>query len=199
MQTGQSLASKNHHRKSDIEGLLETMNGEWDALVVASLDKGRKLRQAAAQIIHNKTLEDAKEKMDELNSEMMQSNVGEDLRSCRDLLKKQQGLENEVALWEDKINDLVYTGEEMAQDGHFDGDSILKQGQLYRARLTQFKGHIFFQIIIQISVDIDVDSSSWASAGPWFNEQYNNLCLFIIYFICIYLLFHVYLSFFKQY
>ena len=139
-QTGQSLASKSHSRKNDIEELLETMNGEWDALVVASLDKGRKLRQAAAQIIHNRTLEDARQKMDELNAEMLQSDVGHDLRSCRELLKKQQFLENEVALWEEKINDLVYTGEEMAQDGHFDGDSILEQGQLYRVRLTQFKG-----------------------------------------------------------
>ena len=137
--TGQSLSNKDHYRKPDIDKLLEVTNDEWDALVSASLDKGRKLRQAAAQMAHNKTLEDAKSKLDELNAEIQQSDVGHDLRSCRDRLKKQQMLENEVALWDQKINDLVHAGEEMAQDGHFDADSILKQGQLHRKRLAQFK------------------------------------------------------------
>lgn len=47
------------------------MNDEWDALVSASVDKGRKLRQAAAQQAYNKTLEDARDKLDELNAEML--------------------------------------------------------------------------------------------------------------------------------
>ena len=140
LQTGQNLTSKNHYRKADVNQLLDTMNAEWDALVNASIDKGRKLRQAAAQQVHNKTLENAKSKLDELNSEVALNDLGHDLRSCRSLLKKQQGLEHEVSLWEKKINDLVYTGDEMAQDGHFDAESILKQGQLYQARLAQFKG-----------------------------------------------------------
>ena len=62
------------------------------------------------------------------------------MRSCRGLLKRHQTLENEVSLWEQKINDLVYAGEEMAQDGHFDAESILRQGQAYRRRLADFKG-----------------------------------------------------------
>jgi spectrin beta len=134
------LSGKDHYRKQDVDALLDLMNDEWDALVAASVDKGRKLRQAAAQQAHNKTLDDAKIKLDELNTEVLHDDVGHDMRSCRDLFKKQQLLENEVALWDQKINDLVYAGEEMAQDGHFDADSILKQGQLYRARLARFKG-----------------------------------------------------------
>ena len=70
--------------------MLDAMNDQWDALVAASLDKGRKLRQAASQVAHNKTLEDAKSKLDELTTEMNQTDVGNDLRSCREKLKKQQ-------------------------------------------------------------------------------------------------------------
>ncbi len=120
--------------------MLDAMNDQWDALVAASLDKGRKLRQASSQVAHNKTLEDAKSKLDELTTEMNQSDVGNDLRSCREKLKKQQMLENDVASLDQKINDLVMAGEEMAQDGHFDAESILKQGQKYKKRLGEFKG-----------------------------------------------------------
>lgn len=147
------MCAKNHYKKPDIESKLAVMNAEWDALVAASLDKGRKLRQAAAQMAHNKTLEDAKSKLDELNAEMNQDDVGDDLRSCRDRLKKQQALENEVALWDQKINDLVHAGEGMAQDGHFDADSILKQGQLYRDRLQKFKGQFIHLFIFFLSIE----------------------------------------------
>ena len=134
------MSTKNHYRKKDIEQMLDAMNDQWDALVAASLDKGRKLRQAASQVAHNKTLEDAKSKLDELTTEMNQTDVGNDLRSCREKLKKQQMLENDVASLDQKINDLVMAGEEMAQDGHFDAESILKQGQQYKKRLGEFKG-----------------------------------------------------------
>ena len=134
------MSSKNHYRKQDIDRMLDAMNDQWDALVAASLDKGRKLRQATNQVAHNKTLEDAKSKLDELNSEINQSDVGNDLRSCRERLKKQQMLENDVASLDQKINNLVQDGEEMAQDGHFDAESILSQGQSYKKRLEKFKG-----------------------------------------------------------
>ncbi|XP_046630760.1 spectrin beta chain, non-erythrocytic 1-like isoform X4 [Daphnia pulicaria] len=137
--TGQSMTSKNHYRKQDIDQMLDAMNDQWDALVAASLDKGRKLRQASNQVAHNKTLEDAKSKLDELSSEINQSDVGNDLRSCRERLKKQQVLENDVNSLDLKINDLVQAGEEMAQDGHFDADGILSQGQRYKKRLEAFK------------------------------------------------------------
>jgi spectrin beta len=92
-------------------------------------------------VAHNKTLEDAKSKLDELSSEINQSDVGNDLRSCRERLKKQQVLENDVNSLDLKINDLVQAGEEMAQDGHFDADGILSQGQRYKKRLEAFKGN----------------------------------------------------------
>ena len=103
--------------------MLDAMNDQWDALVAASLDKGRKLRQAASQVAHNKTLEDAKSKLDELTTEMNQTDVGNDLRSCREKLKSQQM--NDGASLDQ--NDLVMTGEEMAQDGHFEQDQQYKK------------------------------------------------------------------------
>lgn len=137
--TGQSMVGKNHYRKDDIDALVSTVNHEWEELVAASSDKGRKLRQAANQVAHNKTLEDAKGKLDELNREINQTDLGHDLRSCRDQVKKQQALENDIALLEQKINDLVHAGEGMAEDGHFDADSILKQGQQQKKKIEAMK------------------------------------------------------------
>jgi hypothetical protein len=36
-----------------------------------------------------------------------------------------QILETDMSQWDQKINDLVELGKEMAHDGHFDADSIL--------------------------------------------------------------------------
>ena len=54
---------------------------------------------------------------------MNQTDVGNDLRSCREKLKKQQM--NDGASLDQ--NDLVMTGEEMAQDGHFEQDQQYKK------------------------------------------------------------------------
>lgn len=37
-----------------------------------------------------------------------------------------QVIETEIIQWEQRIGDLVALGQEMAQEGHFDADNILK-------------------------------------------------------------------------
>lgn len=105
------------------------MNEQWDQLVVRSLEKGRRLRQAAAQHGYNRVIDDARQDLEEIESALASEQVGKDLRSCKDLLKKHQLLETKLNQWEEKVNDLVAVGQEMAHEGHFDAPSILKTSQ----------------------------------------------------------------------
>lgn len=54
------------------------------------MEKGRKLREANAQRTYNRTLEDAKTKLDELENSLASDDLGHDLRSVKKLLKRHQ-------------------------------------------------------------------------------------------------------------
>lgn len=100
------------------------MNSKWKKLLTLSLDKGRRLQQAESQRDHNRCIEDAKKKLGEFESALRSKDVGHDLRSCKEYLNRQQLLESEIFMWQQKIDELVTTGEEMAHEGHFDSKNI---------------------------------------------------------------------------
>lgn len=89
-----------------------------------SQDKGRRLQQAVSQRDHNRCIEDGKKKLHEFKLSLASKEVGHDLRSCKEFLNKQQMLESEIYLWQQKIDELVSSGEEMAHEGHFDSNNI---------------------------------------------------------------------------
>ncbi|XP_050430131.1 spectrin beta chain, non-erythrocytic 5 isoform X2 [Adelges cooleyi] len=126
---GQSLINEENYRKEEVKTMLGDLNNDWKKLVEVSVAKGRCLRQASAQHTYNRTLDDAHFKYEELKSNLMSQEVGTDLRHCKQLLKNHQVVETEIQHWKTKIDDLVFAGNEMAQDGHFDGENILKSSK----------------------------------------------------------------------
>ncbi|XP_071454610.1 spectrin beta chain, non-erythrocytic 5 isoform X3 [Hetaerina americana] len=126
---GQGLVNERNYRSDDVKRILHDLNSTWDKLVAMSADKGRRLRQASAQHTYNRTLEDARLKLEEIETSLQSQEVGVDLRSCNELLKKQQVIESDLDTWERRIGELVSAGKEMADDGHFDADAIRKSSQ----------------------------------------------------------------------
>ena len=114
------------------------MNDEWDALVAASVDKGRKLRQAAAQQAHNKTLDDAKIKLDELNTEDREpaaksEKLGQDLHTAQSLDKKHRKLEAELTGHAHAIDHTLAAGQVLIDQKHPQKDEVF----LYKCRSFQ--------------------------------------------------------------
>ena len=120
---GESLI-KVGNRPNEVEDMLQNVNQKWKKLIAISLEKGRRLEQASLQREHNKNIEDAKNKLGELDSVLQSKQVGNDLRSCKDLMSKHQILEADISFCETKIDELVQTSEEMAHEGHFDANNI---------------------------------------------------------------------------
>ncbi|XP_049277717.1 spectrin beta chain, non-erythrocytic 1 isoform X2 [Anopheles funestus] len=133
---GESLI-KTNNRAAEVGDTLAAINQKWKDLVATSLEKGRRLEQAALQREHNRYIEDSKSKFDELDHALQSKQVGNDLRSCKELMNKHQVLENDIALWEQKVAELVTTGEEMAHEGHFDANNIQNETKKLQ---TQFAG-----------------------------------------------------------
>ncbi|KAL1131759.1 hypothetical protein AAG570_011372 [Ranatra chinensis] len=124
--TGQGLIADGNYRSSEVNQLLKEVNSLWESLVKSSLEKGKRLRQASSQHSYNRTMEDARTKLAEIQKCLQSTQLGTDLRNCKQLLKKHQVVESDINHWEQKIGDLVALGQEMAQEGHFDAANILK-------------------------------------------------------------------------
>ncbi|XP_015429630.1 PREDICTED: spectrin beta chain, non-erythrocytic 5 isoform X1 [Dufourea novaeangliae] len=136
---GKALISEENYRSDDVGETLKELNDQWERLVALSLEKGRRLRQAASQHGYNRTMEDARLKLEEIENCLQSKQVGVDLRSCKELLKKHQTLESDMCQWEQKVDDLVAMGEEMAHEGHFDAANILKTSQATQRKFRSLK------------------------------------------------------------
>ncbi|KAJ8962237.1 hypothetical protein NQ318_018209 [Aromia moschata] len=123
---GMALIAQDSYRKDDVAKTLQELNNEWQNLVGISLEKGRRLRQAVTQHGYNNTMEDVKNKLYEIEELLHSTNVGTDLRSCRDLLKRHDVLETELAQCANRVDDLVNQSNNLSDEGHFDSDGIRK-------------------------------------------------------------------------
>lgn len=70
--------------------MLSDLNKTWEKLVEVCVEKGRRLRQASAQHTYNRTLDDARLKLEEIETSLQSNQVGSDLRHCKQLIKKHQ-------------------------------------------------------------------------------------------------------------
>lgn len=113
-----------NNRVPEVKEICTELNSKWKKLLTSSQDKGRRLQQAVSQRDHNRCIEDAKKKLGEFETGLRSKDVGHDLRSCKEYLNRQQLLESEIYLWQQKIDELVSCGEEMAHEGHFDSKNI---------------------------------------------------------------------------
>lgn len=123
IQDADNLISSNN-RVNEVKETCSELNTKWKKLLSLSQDKGKRLQQAVSQRDHNRCIEDAKKKLNEFEAALMSKDVGHDLRSCKEFLNRQQMLESEIYLWQQKIDELVSSGEEMAHEGHFDSNNI---------------------------------------------------------------------------
>ncbi|XP_075989206.1 spectrin beta chain, non-erythrocytic 5 kst [Anticarsia gemmatalis] len=124
---GQSLQKSDPSRSSEVSSRLGALQSSWEELVAASRDKGSKLRQAAEQRKHRRSVEDAKARLVDLERALRSEEIGTDLRSCKRLLNQHQALEQELSLWEQKASGLAAQGQDLVSEGHFDAPAIERE------------------------------------------------------------------------
>ncbi|CAJ0961940.1 unnamed protein product, partial [Mesorhabditis belari] len=123
---GAMLISRRHYETPNIERLVDRVNTAWAGLKDASARKGEKLRQAADQKSLNDILDDANAKLDELDAALQNKDVGNDLRGVKDLIQRHTTIEQELRVYEDKLQEISSKGSHMAEQGHFDSERITK-------------------------------------------------------------------------
>ncbi|KAF5273495.1 hypothetical protein FQA39_LY07512 [Lamprigera yunnana] len=136
---GQALIAQDSYRKEDVAKTLHELNEEWKHLVDISFEKGRRLKEAVTQHDYNNALEDVYTKLDEIDGHLKNTQVGIDLRSCRDLLKRHEMLESEINICIQKIDDLASQSQEMTHDGHFNSTVVRNSALNAQRRLKELE------------------------------------------------------------
>lgn len=135
-QLGQALIAQRSYKTPEVTSTLSELNDEWKKLVGLCLDKGRRLRQAMNQHNHNTDCDELKSKLEDISKDLASENKGSDLRSCREMQKKHEMLENELDACKQRTNDLLLTSADMRDDGHFDHASVRAAAEREAARLA---------------------------------------------------------------
>ena len=124
IKTGQDLVGRSEITAEKIEQTISLMNSQWDELVSRTEERGKGLRQANAQVDFYNQLENARSKLTELERSVSSNELGKDLRSCKELIKKHQAMEADLSSWQAKVGELEDHGRQMSAS-HFDGISIV--------------------------------------------------------------------------
>ncbi|XP_076250387.1 spectrin beta chain, non-erythrocytic 5 kst isoform X4 [Rhynchophorus ferrugineus] len=132
---GAALIAQGSYRSGEVNQILQQLNNSWTNLHDVSLEKTRRLNQALAQENHNKEVENVQHKLKEIDGTISTVNVGSDLRSCRDLLKKQELLEQDMSHMSSRVHDLVSQSQDMDEDGHFNSETIYKVTTISKQKL----------------------------------------------------------------
>lgn len=138
---GQQLIDNHHFASSMIKSSLENANSQWDELCLKANEKGKLLRQAIAQSTYNRKVENASVKLDEIEQTLASQEVGNDLRGCKEQIKKLKETETDLALLESRVTNLIKQGEEMAVN-HFDGKGVLNACKEVIERLKKLNGPV---------------------------------------------------------
>ncbi|XP_063371372.1 spectrin beta chain [Cydia amplana] len=138
---GQSLQKSDPAHAAEVAQQLEAVHSAWEALVAASRDKGGKLRQAALQSQHRRSVEDARARLVDLERALRSEETGADLRSCKRLLTHHQTLEQELTTWEQKATVLASQGADLVSLGHFDAPAIERESAALRDAVRALQPH----------------------------------------------------------
>jgi len=99
---GEKLKKSSPEYEKRVEDLLSKVNKEWEELAGLSIVKMDELRKAEAELNHSKIVNDIDRKMDEIEAGLG-AEMGKDRRSCKEMLKRVVGVEQEVEALEKKI------------------------------------------------------------------------------------------------
>ncbi|XP_055956724.1 spectrin beta chain, non-erythrocytic 2 isoform X1 [Patella vulgata] len=141
-QSGDGMIKDKHYASPEIKTIMGKLNSEWDDLSSKAAEKGNKLREAGQQQALNQALEDAQDKLNEMEKSNANKDLGSDLRGVKELLKKHQNLENDLSGLSKTIQGLNKEGKEMADKGHFNSANIMKSVDGFNSRFNKLKPEV---------------------------------------------------------
>lgn len=127
--TATALIDANHYASPRISESVSQICDLWQNLVDSTERKGSKLAEAAGQQQYNRNIEDIELWLTEIEGQLASEDMGKDLNSVQNLLKKQALLENDVQAHQDRIDGVALQAKGFVEKGHFDAPNIQNKQQ----------------------------------------------------------------------
>ncbi|KAH7638391.1 alpha spectrin [Dermatophagoides farinae] len=135
----QKLIDQNHYASPDIKNRVDETNELWATLIDLGENKTAKLQQAVEQQKVNLISEDIELWLAEIESQIGSEDLGKDLTSVQNLLKRHNMLEADIATHQERINDIVKQTNQFIEGGHFDADAIREKQNALVDRYNKLK------------------------------------------------------------
>lgn len=123
---GQNLIDKHQCAGSEepVHHRLESLASQWEVLTQKSAEKSLKLKEANKQRTFIAAVKDLDFWLGEVESLLTNEDVGKDLASVQNLMKKQQLVEADVQAHQDRIKDMNAQADSLVDSGQFDTANI---------------------------------------------------------------------------
>ncbi|XP_074091259.1 spectrin beta chain, non-erythrocytic 5 isoform X1 [Macrotis lagotis] len=138
-QLGNKLLDTNPDARDNMQTKLQNLDKNWKELNHKMAECGDKLRQAGQQEQLMELLQDAKDKMEQMERGLQSPEMGQNLHSSRELQIKHKRLESESQRLADKMSTIVTRAQSVATN-HFDSQTILDETQKYLQRFRALQG-----------------------------------------------------------
>merc|ERR1719309_634107 len=121
---GQNLIDKKQCSGSEeaVQNRLESIAEQWELLTQKTSEKSMKLKEANRQRTFIAAVKDLDFWLGEVESILTTDEVGKDLASVQNLMKKHQLVEADIIAHEDRIKDMNEQAESLVDSGQFDSD-----------------------------------------------------------------------------
>eukprot|EP00118_Oscarella_pearsei_P018140 m.184464 g.184464 ORF g.184464 m.184464 type:complete len:3710 (+) comp39319_c1_seq2:34-11163(+) len=126
---GEELVVDGHFAHSEIESRVDELRLCWQKLRDASADKTQKLKEAQQQQLFNRNVEDIEAWIGEVATLLSSEDFGKDLAGVKYLMKKHQLLENDIAGYQDRIDDVLVQVNAFKEAAHFKVEEIEDKGR----------------------------------------------------------------------
>uniref|UniRef100_A0A7E4UVW3 Spectrin beta chain n=1 Tax=Panagrellus redivivus TaxID=6233 RepID=A0A7E4UVW3_PANRE len=121
---GDELIQRQHYEKRSIRAILDDINAGWKELNALTAEKSSKLTQAADKKDISQAIKEANDRLDEIERQLAQNELGNDLRSVKELIQKRSNLDSDITVVQAKIKDIADKASEMDARGHYDAPNI---------------------------------------------------------------------------
>merc|ERR1712242_216661 len=123
---GQNLIDRKKCSGSEeaVQNRLESIAQQWEFLTQKTSEKSMKLKEANRQRTFIAAVKDLDFWLGEVESLLTTDEVGKDLASVQNLMKKHQLVEADIIAHEDRINDMNAQADSLIESGQFDSDDI---------------------------------------------------------------------------
>ena len=116
---GEALIDSKHYASEEIHQQLEMLESEWAKLQDASREKKIRLTEAFQALIFTRNLDEFNSWMDEVESHLSSEDYGKDLPAVKNLIKKHQVLEADIAHHADTTEQIKSQDQKFLKSDHF--------------------------------------------------------------------------------